>query len=112
MRVGQECIAKCLRGTPELLQLVCANRMPNLITTGLSLFTRDSGLESADNLQPPGAPLFEIVPVRRNDRLHRHRDENCRIVSAHNTVKAKGSNTNHSEWMSIDGNTLVDNLRV
>jgi hypothetical protein len=85
--------------------------MPDLVDTSLGLFAPSCGLEPADYIQPPGSALSKIIPIRRDLGFHRYGDEDCGAISTHHAVKAARSHANDCEWVPVDGNALIDDLR-
>ena len=96
----------------HLAQLHLAQRIPQWIHRRFRLLRRDARLQPRHNVQPPGSPLIQIVPARRNLRLHHHGREYIRRIAHNHAPKSRRRDAHHRERMVIQTNSLIQHARI
>src|SRR6185312_16724864 len=56
--------------------------------------------------------VIKIIPSRRDLRLHHHGHEHVGSGADDSAAKARTAHADHSKWISIDRNGVVDYMRV
>jgi hypothetical protein len=80
--------------------------------SGFSLSSTDSRFHSANNVQPGRAPIVEVIPIRRNLRLHHHGRKDVGGIAHHHAVKARPGHADDRERVAVHQNALIHDLRI
>src|ERR1051326_6854947 len=81
--------------------------MPERRESGLRLLCGDSRFETTEDVEPARAAIVEIVPSRRDLRLHHHRRKDIRRLPNDDAPEVGGSHADHGERMAIDQDAVV-----
>ena len=79
---------------------------------GLGLLPRDPRLEPAEQVEPGGALVLEVVVGRVERRLHRHGDPEPRQHGGVRPDEARGGDADHGERRPVEPDGRADDLGV
>src|SRR5205823_2103215 len=78
----------------------------------LRLLGGDPRLEPADNVQPPRAPIIQIVPSWSDLRFHHHGTEDVWRRAYNKASESRRSDSHNRERMTIDNDAVIDYMRI
>ena len=76
------------------------------------LRARDAGLQPCEDVEPPAAPVVEIVPRRGHLRLHHHRRQDVGGLADLQAREALRGHADNGEGMAVDVDRLVQDRGI
>jgi hypothetical protein len=86
--------------------------MEKRLQRGLRLLERHARLHPAEHVDPPAAPVVDVVPVRRDLRFHHQRYANARGVADVEAVESRLRDADDRERIILQRDAAADDRRI